>query len=164
MPAFGDYAARVEAPTELSTALLELERSFAQVRRSPASVDVELGAGWIVLSPRARLIELPLGTLEFASELREALDTNGARPAPPDFSETTERGWSLVHAREPASFGPTEVRVEQLNAPADELLRRARNPIGPDERARFARERGATPEDLEEFLESFLSEGVLIAG
>ena len=56
------------------------------------------------------------------------------------------------------------MQLERLEPPADELMLRAARTLSCVERAAFAREHGAEPDDLEAFLAPFVDEGVLVTG
>ncbi len=156
--AFGAWAAgQVQGGTE--GALLALERALAEARRGSSSPAVALAPGWMILSGRCRLIELPKGTLEMASRARAALDHGRSLP-PARQNAGTE--WILVHVPDRRQGEADSARSETLDAPVDELLRRARVAVGPEERGRFARAHGTEPEDLEAFLRSFIEDGVLL--
>lgn len=168
--AFGDYAERRarEAGALALGAVARLELAMAKLRR-----DARVGAGdgtqlhtgkpgTIRLSARARVVELPAGTLELASLLQAAVDAN--TPAP-DGALSGNAEETVLLVAEPASVHRLgDVRPELLQPPVDELFSRAREPLDRAARAAFARAQGAAPEDLESFLEAYLAEGVLVRG
>ena len=190
--AFGDYAAESASESRDVAAVVEVERALARLRREavggrygalashrlphppggdrggPVAVTGNPGedgeAVW--LSGRARLLEVPAGTLGWCEALQASLDAgtapSQAPPAPPGFPGAEREAVLLFAHRIASPHGPAEVRTELLAPPVDEILRRAQAGFAREARAAFARENGAAPEDLEGFLEGFLGEGVLV--
>ena len=111
-----------------------------------------------------RLHDAPRHTLAWAEALGAWMRTGrGGRtvPEPPrGFGDGVET--LLLRAVEVPAHRLADLVVERLEPPADELLKHARAPLAVAERARFAVEHGASPDDLESFLEGFVREGVLV--
>ena len=167
--AYGEYALRRanEVGRADLAAVIALEAGLAQLRRAAAgsaSATPRSAGESVRLSSRARILDLPAGTHAWC----EALYENGesaAAPAPPQGFPSELRETVLLFAhRVHGVHRPAEVRTELLNPPVDELLRRAQRGLSRDERADFARSQAATPDELENFLASFLEEGVLERG
>lgn len=163
--AFGDFAARyaqerADAPL---AALVALEHGMASLRRAARRPGPAPKTGDMRLSAAARTLELPSGTLAWSVALRAALDAGRAATLAELSAAATET--VLLHLPEGAELHRlADVRLELLEPPADALMRRAANPLSPEERAAFARAHGAEPADLEAFLTPFIDEGVLVAG
>ena len=174
--AFADYARReaAEHGSHALSAILGLETAMAHVRRaaSEPSPPNRLAPGWIQLAPDCRLCRVPDGTIAWGEALRKALEMNAETlPAPTVAAPGGDTVGVLLSPRRPrAEEGPRgpwqlpDVSAERLASPVDELLHRAQEALGPEERAAFAREHNATAEDLENFLVGFVADGILIAG
>ena len=168
--AFADYAARcVEDWSDASLrGTLALESALARRRRAhrlpsqaAAVAPLALAAGEVRLNASAELVELTAGTLDRVDAERLALSEGRALPAS-DAGEPGARELVLVQARgELSPHRLAELHVERLAAPVDELLLLAREPLGRERRAAFARECGAEPEDLESFVEGLVGDGIL---
>ena len=188
--AFAAYAGRRarERGSRAMAAVVELEGAMARLRRElaaagptldstaaavsipsprPPGEDRREGAAVSVpeavrLAPTARLHDAPRHTLAWTDALGAAMREGGAAPAPPrGFGEGSET--LLLRAVEVPVHRLADLVVERLEPPADELLKRARSPLGVEERARFAVEQGATPQELESFLDGLVREGVLVS-
>lgn len=168
--AFASYARRIARSLgePALEALVDFEEALARVRRahrgdstrraSTADLDLPL---------HSLLIPLPVGVFGFAEGLRLAIDrqqplpvTPGIPPAPTELVLAVPRPAESVHLL-------AEVHAERLQPPTDELFRRiagatAERPFDAAERARFAREQGAEPEDLEAFVDTLVSDGLLV--
>ena len=145
-------------------AVLALETAMARARRrSPATDPSELRADEVRLSPRASLLKLPAGTLALAAVLRDELDleTGAERPAP---STDELESVLILSRREGRRRSSQELHVERLEPPSDRLLERARRPLGASDRSAFAREVGASTQELEGFVDGLVADGVLLRG
>lgn len=162
--AFGTFARRVagERADPLLEALATLEGRLVELRRRRAR-DPRPPEGAVALSARADVVALPAGTHRAAEALRLAL-ARDERPAPPPLDAGREE-LLLVAAAPARPSALAEAAVERLEPPADALFRRlARGPLGRSERERFARDHGATLDELDAFLEGFAAEGALLRG
>ena len=172
--AFADFAARRTAEFDAPevAAILRLESAMTRLRRdaleSPAA-EVRTPSGSrdhadraIRLSPFARTLELPVGTLDWAAELRAALDRGSDAQAPAGtLLSSTET--VLLHAqRSDNAFRLPEITAELVRAPADEFLRRATAPVTRNQRAAFAERHDATADEFERYLDGLVDDGVLV--
>ena len=167
--AYGRRWAR-ERRAELLEALIDLEEALARVRRvhrTPPAARIAPQQD-LSLPPGAHLLELSAEAWKSAEEIRMALDA-GRRPTPqPQDLASDRKEWVLLVPRADASpYALAEVHVECLAPPADELLQSIEgatetDPFGPADRARFAREFGAQPADLEAFVEELVRAGLLL--
>jgi hypothetical protein len=171
-----DDAAPAGDPTHAILAL-ELEMARARRRSVPDAPPTPPAApGEVVLAPAASLLEVPAGTLDFAAELGAAAEAG--RPAPvapvapaapgslgsPETAAPAAREVLLLLSRPPASgrrTGLREVEVERLSGPAAALLAAARCPLSREARAALARDHGADPAELEAFVATLTTDGIL---
>ena len=120
------------------------------------------------LSPRAWLIQLPLGTLDWCADLQAHREQNPDSSSPPPKPPTgfpkvdgdLETVLLFAH-RHNGAHRLADVRTEKLGEAVGEILSRSRSGTHRTERAAFAREQGARPEDLESFLMELIQEGIL---
>ncbi len=166
--AFAEFAGRrIEEFGAVELAPLHtLESAMLRLRRDALrTVDAApLEANSVRLSTRARIVDVPAGTIAWAGALRDALD-HGRPVSPSDASPPGTSESVLLHAQLHASaYRLPEVSVELLRSPADRFLRRAERAITRDERAAFAAEHDASAQAFETFLDGFVAEGVLERG
>ncbi len=181
--AFADYAEGWAEARDQRTLvhLVELERGLARTRRAHRHPDdAQLPAGTDLRLPRgARLLRLPQGVFTFAADLRVAFNSGRTLPVTPETDEEQLEVIALVPRPGASVHSLAQVHAEGLAAPADELflrLAQSGQAAGRDSglppgtgpafnataRAGFAREAGASPEDLEAFIEGLVSEGLLV--
>ncbi|MEZ6197005.1 MAG: hypothetical protein R3F20_14960 [Planctomycetota bacterium] len=142
------------------TTLLAVEGALARERRARRARPTP-GPREIVLAPEAGTAVVPAGAAAFAESWRARLDGAELVPSPRPAGEET----LLIVTRPTAGgFGAPEVTVETLGELAAPLFRLAREPVGPQGRRRYAEERGATLDELDAFLDDFVTEGVLLRG
>ncbi|MFT5290011.1 MAG: hypothetical protein ACI8QS_000893 [Planctomycetota bacterium] len=181
--AFADYAEGWAEAQDLRALvhLIGLERGLAHTRRAHRQTDQALlpvGTD-LRLPPGTRLLRLPRGIFTFAGDLRVALDGGRTLPDAPDIDEEQLEVTVIVPRPGGSIHSLAQVHAETLAAPADELFLRlalSGQAAGRDSglppgagpafdasaRADFAREAGASPEDLEAFIEGLISEGLLV--
>ena len=141
-------------------AVLELEHGMARARRELRTIQ-EPSGDQIVLAPWARLISVPAGTLALAEALRLRDPDSAAHTPVPRLADEAET-LLITAEREPAPFQLRAVVVERLaDAPAH-FLQRAERPLSRGERAAYAREVDAEPEELDALVAELLHEGVLL--
>jgi hypothetical protein len=144
-------------------AIATLERSMARVRRS-SRAGADPPAGSVVLAGCCELLELPAGTLDFATCLREALDR--ARPLPARPALRTEVGERLL-IRSRAPVPPArlrEVEVEALSPALGHFLCALRSPLSQPARAALAAKLDASPAELDALTRELAEAGILLIG
>ncbi|MCA9319146.1 MAG: hypothetical protein KDB53_00355 [Planctomycetes bacterium] len=155
-----DLAAR--AGRRRHRAIVRLEAAMVRLRRRELEA-VEVEPGCVALASSVALIDLPRGTLDFAGALRGAADEG--KP-PPDRTWSPDRRLEdvLLSRRPRGSWRLPEVDAEALSPAVAGLLRAcAEEPRAAAYRADYARRLDAEPADIEEFVASLVSEGVLVA-
>lgn len=155
--AFAAWASRTGGP---HAGVLRLECEMAELRRAPQDAP-GVPAGSLQLSPRARVVDLPSGTLDHAAALRSALDHGESAPTAPG-GEGSEAVLLLAAPRPPHAW--PQVNVEPLNALVAGLLRAADEPLDAAACAAYAAEHGADAEALESFAEGLIEDGVFLGG
>lgn len=160
--AFGAYAQRRarELARPRLAAIAALEAALARARRGEAGAH-ELAPGEVVRNPRARLVELPDGTFALAESLRAALDAGAESQIAAKLGPGAETLLLFAAERAHPQRLP-EVAVERLEPAVAALLALAERPLGPAERARFARDQGAEPEELERFVDALAADALLL--
>ncbi len=165
--AFGAWVirrARAEHDEELG-ALAELELAMAHARRA-ANPRLELPAGAVQLSPRARLHTLPRGTHALASRLRSLLDEPDHPSVLADLPfQPRERETVLLHAApRPSPHRLAEITVEPLEPAVARLLTFLVEPRDARALARFARRHSAEAGEIDSLVSELLEDGILAAG
>lgn len=155
--ALGRHLARCARGSRIE-AIATLERCMARARRHSRSVD-DPPAGSVVLSEDCLVLELPAGTLDFAAQLREALDRGGALPAGPALGPACER---LLIRSGLLAVGPHGVEVEGLSPALGRFLCAARRPLAQPERAALAAELDASPAEIEELASELAEAWILV--
>jgi hypothetical protein len=172
--AFGAYLARRARETSdfLAAAVRTLEAALAAARRRPceprvrtagvgAAGDALAQARGARLSPGARLVVLPQGTLD-AYDAAKAAAGDGGAPLRTHFagiSPAAGAETALVLGLPRASeFRPAAVRAERLEPAVAALLRAASDGLDPEA---FARAHDLAAEDVAEFVAELVAEGVL---
>ena len=194
--AFGNYAMeRAEQSHARSTlGILELELGMACLRRAnprppipsphpprgnwPVDLPIRssvpenppilpaLKPGEVRIAASVRLLRLPLGTFNWAAELREAIDSGTPELPNPSHSLDGEAREVVLLKRE-ASDSPFRLSViqpELLSSPTSELLWKARSAFSAAQRQGFAAEAGASGEALESFVEELIHDDILESG
>jgi len=141
---------------------LPLPSSVPEIPEDPEP----LGLGCVRLAATARLIALPLGALNWASELQAALDRSSLElPSAPPWEPASEQELVLLKALPAASaFQLSSVESERLSSPTRELLERARRPLSKIARDDFAEAHGAAPQELESFVQELVADRILDHG
>jgi hypothetical protein len=145
--AFGSHLARGASDPRVA-ALATLERAIAAVRRArlPAA---PTHAGRLVLTPRARVLRLPAGTLDLATALRGG--------APGGDLGTGEEAVLVLRA-----FPEDDVTLEALESELAALLDRAVAGATRAELRAVARLQGAEVGEDHEIIDGLVTDGLLI--
>lgn len=156
----GDVAAAVRASTGLEATMIRARRledssefdSHSQAGKHPT----------VALSPLCSILELPAGCLEWVGRCTAAAAVGGTLPTPRfDPGSTVESLLIQASQSRSAGMGLREVQVEVLEGAAGAVISASARGLTVEARAELARELGAQPEDLEEFVESLVEDGVL---
>jgi hypothetical protein len=148
VPALAAFARR-SLPEGPWTALLALDEALSLARRSDAPAPQAKGR--VCRSPRARLLELPEGTLAAAEALHEDRDPDAIGPGSEHL---------LVLATDDGPHLPRQVAVERLPEAVAELIRAC--PLGEPELAAFARRHQASREEVTGLVAGLVRDGVLV--
>ncbi len=161
--ALGRHLARRARGAGLAVeALATLERRMARARRAVRTV-AEPPPGGVVLAEGCELLELPDGTLEFATRLRQTLDRGAVAPVAPALAQGAHERL-LIQSR--AAVPPArlrEVEVERLSPALGRFLCAARRPLAPAALAALAAELEATPSELDELVGELASARIVLA-
>ncbi len=130
-------------------ALLDLDEALALARR--VDDETERAPGKVCRSPRARLIEVPAGTLAAAEALHEDRDPDAIGPGSEHL---------LIVATPDGPHRPRQVAVERLPDAIAELV--AACPLGEAELAAFARRHEASREEVTSLVADLVRDGVLV--
>ena len=161
MLAFGNWlVALVPDSSELS-GLVDLEREMARARRSTRVLPA-MSAADILLAAACRVLSVPVGTHDWAVEIGVALESE-RRPKTAAI-DRSESEFVLIQAGAPTVSGRRDVSVELLEPAVARLLDRAHTPLGKEERADLASSEGASPADLEDFIQTLVADGILVMG
>lgn len=125
-----------------------------------------LKPGCVRLSVTARLVSLPLGAFNWASELQAALERGSAElPSAPVWEPDPEVERVLLRTLLAESpFQLPAIESELLSSPTSELLELAREPLSRTARNDFAEAHGATPGELESFVLELVGDRILDHG
>ena len=145
---------------EVVRAIFLLERTMVSARRSlRESPEPQRGA--VVLAPKARLLDLPQGTLE----LHERLSAESQSGDAAQISLGPGRETLLLSSNQAARLGGHyPVAVEVLSEAVAGVLRAAETPLDQAAQQSLAQSRGVDLAELQEFLSSLVAEGVLQNG
>jgi hypothetical protein len=161
--AAGAYLQRVLATQAWPHALAQLEAALAAVRR--ADPGPQPPAGCWQRAHRARVIELPTGTLAFAGAVHAALQAGQPCPAAPAPPAPDARESILVHAPPAAHrWKLTDAIPEEVNEAVAALFLRATDPLDEASLEAFAQEYGATAADLLPLMQDYAQDGALVRG
>ena len=138
---------------------IELERAMARARRALRDArpprDDEVG-----LAPWAHLVDVPDGTLAWASDVRGSAGASASRPPAPGRPHET---LLLVATPEPPPFGLRHVEVERVSDGLARLLVRLEpHPVSRAAREEHAAQVEANVAELESVITDLLREGVLV--
>lgn len=164
MTAFGEYAARraSEAGDEALASMVEFERAMVAIRRLGEPRASAPRPGELRLAPHAHVVRLRAGTYELTVALRQ--HAFGLIPNP-TARVRAEDEHVLILADDPNPHDVTELRrTELLTAPVAALLVAAGDGLDAAGRAAVAEGLGATLDELDEFADTLVGEGVLVRG
>jgi hypothetical protein len=145
--AFGVHLGRGASDPRV-VALATLERAIAEVRRARAPA-VRTRTARLALTPVARVLRLPAGTLDLAAGLRGG--------GPHAGLGTGEEAVLVLRA-----FPEDEVTLEALEPELAALLERAASGATPAELRAVARLHGADAGEDDEILDALVADGLLI--
>lgn len=157
------FAAHVAEQTAHASAMLgsliELESALARARRALRQAPECPGS--FALAPSAWLVELALGTFEWASALRLAIDRGSALPIAPPRRE--ERETVLVAGATSGSGSRLRaVRAECLTPSVADFLRACLGGLDAAALATFCETQGVERAVVDAVLSEFIAEGVLL--